>query len=405
VIKVRCDDFDELLYLFRDGRIDEEKKEKLEKHLSACKRCREKLAFLESIEKRARGIEIREPSQEYWDTFSSRVTERIAAQKEESFSLKLKNFLQNLFTFSPLKIKVAAGVVSVVLVFIVGKLYVDYRGKQIVPTKPPMESTKAPAIHAPEAAKEIAPPEEKAKKQEKRALARDEVEKGVSPEIIPEDKITPVVPLEQGIEKKTEFAPPAKELDKAQAAKGIPKGETLTETVELRQEVGTPEPQMTGAGTKERGKVLEKAVPPEHKARDADETQLKGITKTAAKQPSQLVFDRAVKTASVTDYYAIDDERVPKIAEDDTLLQEDVLRKTIEIWSTYIEQNPGDSLANEGYLQVAIGYYLLGKLTRDESDILKGIEILEKYQNQITEPKAKEEVTNKLEQLKALKEK
>ncbi len=401
MFKLRCDDFDELIYLFWDGRIDERKKEELEKHLSTCKRCKEKLALLESIEKSARGIKIKEPSQEYWDSFSSRVRERIVAQKEESFSFKLKNLFQNVFTFSPLKVKVAAGVISVVLVFIVGKLYVDYRGDQIVPTKPPMESTKTPDLRAPEIAKEIALPEEKTKTQEKRTLARDEVEKGVSPEIILEEKITPVVPSEQEIEKKKEFAPPAKKLEKARAAKG----ETLTETIELREKVGRPEPQVTGAGAEEKGKVLEKVVPAEHKPGDAEEIQLKGITKLPAGEPAQLAFDRAVAAPSIMEHYTVDGERVPKIAEDDTLLQEDVLRKAIETWSTYVEQNPGDSLANEGCLQVAIGYHLLSRLTEDESDLSEGIKLLEKYEKQVADPKTKEELNKKLKQLKALKEK
>lgn len=402
---MRCDDFDELIYLFRDGRIDEGKKEELDKHLSTCKRCKEKLALLESIEKGAREIKIKEPSQEYWDTFSNRVRERITAQKEESFSFKLKNFLQNIVTFSPLKIKVAAGVVSVVLVFIVGKLYVDYRGQQIVPTEPPMESTKAPAIHAPELAKEIAPPEEKAKKEEKRALPRDDMDKTVSPEIPGEGKTAPAAPLEQEIKKKKEFAPPGKELEKAQVARGIPKEETLTEKAELKEDNLSSETPSIGAGAEGKGKMLEKAVPPEHKAKDVGEIQLKGITKTTAREPSQLAFDRAIETASVTSYYIINDEKVLEITEEDTLLEEDVLRKTIDSWNKYIETNPEDSLANEGYLQVAIAYYLLSRLTQNESDFSKGIEILEKYQEQIADPKTKEALSKKLKQLKTLKEK
>jgi hypothetical protein len=54
---------------------------------------------------------------------------------------------------------------------------------------------------------------------------------------------------------------------------------------------------------------------------------------------------------------------------------------------------------------VAIGYYLLGKLTQDESILLKGIEFIEKYEKQVTDPKTKEELNKKLKQLKALKEK
>jgi len=363
---LRCEDFDELIYLFWDGRIDQRKKEKLEKHLSACKRCKEKLALLESIEKGAKGIKIKEPSQEYWDTFSSRVRERIIAQKEEAFSSKLKKVFENLFTFSPLKIKVAAGVVSIVLVFIVGKLYVDYRGKEIVPPTP-IESLKEPALYVPELEKEVTPSEEKVKKKEKITPPSDELEKPVAPQIISKEKITPKM-------------------------------------VESKEEILSPETYTTGAGAKEKGKVLEEAVPPEHKIKDIEEVPLEGKTMTAARKLSPLALDRAMQTASVRNYYIIDEEQVLKIEEEDTLLQEDVLRKTIESWNRYIEKNPKDSLANEGYLQVAIGYYLLSKLTQDDSDVLKGIEVLEKHQKQIADPKTKEELDKKLKQLKALKE-
>ncbi len=403
--KLKCDDFDELICLFLDRRIDEEKKEELEKHLSTCKRCKEKLALLESIEKGARGIRIKEPSQEYWDTFSSRVRERIVAQQEESFSFKLKSFFQKIFTFSPLKVKVAAGVISVVLVFMVGKLYVDYRGKEIVPTEPRMEDTKAPVLHAPEVAKETVPPEEKAKKEEKRLLSRDEMEKSVSPEIADEVKTTPSPSLEQEVKKKKEFAPPGKEPDKTQAARGIPKVETIAEKAKPKEDILSTETQSIGVGTEAEGKRSGKAVPPEHEAKDTEEIHRKGITKTAARAPSHLDFDRTAETASVRNYYVIDDEKVPEIADEDTLLQEDVLRRAIETWSRYIEQNPGDSLANEAYLQVAIGYHLLSKLTQDESDLLNGIELLDKYEKQVADPKTKEELNKKLKQLKALKEK
>jgi hypothetical protein len=393
VIKLRCEDFDELIYLFWDGRIDQRKKEELEKHLSTCKRCKEKLALLESIEKGAKGIKIKEPSKEYWDTFSSRVRERIIAQKEEAFSYRLKKVFENVFTFSPLKVKIAVGVVSIVLVFIVGKLYMDYQGKEIIPSRPKVESTKEPASYAPELKKEVTRLEEKVKKKEKVPPPHDELEKVVAPQIIPKEKTTPVTSLEEKVREKDEVTPPPGELEKAVAPQIIPEEETITEVVESKEEILSPETYTTGAGAKEKGRMLEEAVPPEHKIKDIEEAPFKGKTMTAARKP--LALDRAMETASVRNYYVMDD----------TLLQEDVLRKTIESWNRYIEKNPSDSLANIGYLQVAIGYYLLSKLTQEESDLLEGIELLEKYQKQITDPKTKKELNKKLKQLKALKEK
>jgi hypothetical protein len=366
---LRCEDFDELIYLLWDGRIDEIKKEKLEKHLSTCKRCKEKLTLLESIEKGAQGIKIKEPSREYWDTFSNRVRERLIVQKEESFSFRLKKVFENIFTFSPLKIKIAAGLVSIVFVFIVGKLYMDYRGKEIIPSKPSIESRRKPALYAPEVTKEISPPEEKIKK-----------EKTFAP-----------------LNKKSEKAPPPKTISKEKIE---PKG------VELKgKEIPPPETYSTGAGVEEKGEMSKVAIQPEREAKDVKIVPPKETTKTTAAKPVQLPLSQAIETASVKNYYDLEGEKVLQVKEEDTLLQEDVLRRTIESWNRYLEKNPNDSLANKGYLQVATGYYLLSKFTHEESDLLKGIELLEKYEQQVTDPKTKEELSKKLKQLKALKEK
>ena len=357
---MRCEDFDELIYLFWDGRIDQRKKEELEKHLLTCKRCKEKLTLLESIEKGAKGIRIKEPSKEYWDTFSSRVRERIIAQKEEAFSFKLKKVFENVFTFSPLKVKIAAGVVSIVLVFIVGKLYMDYQGKEIIPSTPRIESPKKPALYAPEVTKEISPPEEKIKKEEK-------------------------------------LAPPIKELEKAPAFKDISKEETIPQMVESKEEILSPETYTTGAG-----EAKEKNVLRSMSKLDRREEKRSPIPPVKAESSYSEVL---AYTLGFVKYYKVNDEKVPDLKYQYPFPKEDELRKIIDTWNKYIEKNPKDSLADEGYLQVAIGYYLLNKLTQDESDLSKGIEVLEKYEKQAVEPKTKEELNNMLKQLKALKEK
>jgi hypothetical protein len=367
VIKLRCEDFDELIYLFWDGRIDERKKEKLEKHLSTCKRCKEKLALLESIEKGAQGIKTKEPSQEYWDTFSSRVRERIIAQKEESFSFKLKKAFENLFTFSPLKIKIAAGLVSIVLVFIVGRLYMDYRGKEIIPFKPSIESRGKPALSTPEIPKEVSPTDEKVKKEKK-------------------------------------LAPLTEELEKAPPVKAISKEKIEPEEVKLKgKEIPLPETYSTGAGGEEKGKVSKDIIQPEQKAPNVEGVPLKETTKTAEAETSYTGI--LAGTIGFIKYYYVNHEKVPDLKYENPFLKKDELRKIIDTWNKYIEKNPKDSLTNEGYIQVAIGYYLLTKFTHEESDLLKWIELLEKYEKQVTDPKTKEELNKKLKQLKALKEK
>lgn len=410
---MRCEDFDELIYLFWDGRIDERKKEKLEKHLLICNRCKEKLALLESIEKGAQGIKIKEPSQEYWDIFSSRVRERIVVQKEESFSFKIKKVFENLFTFSPLKIKIAAGLVSIVFVFIIGKLYMDYRGEEIMPSKIMMEETKKPT--PPNDLKEMAKPKGIRVPQKGMVVKRDSMvlpKEELKSQQLPAPRVERKwenlenlgelrkmeVPPEAKAQKEEKSVPPAKLFEKPPASKIIPEEEPKIEVLKSKDKTTSARAIPTGAGEK-------KVTPPEEKGINVESIPQKETTKTTAIKPAPLALGQTVETASAKDYYLLESERVLKVKEEDTLLQEDVLRRIIESWNRYLEKNPKDSLANEGYLQVAIGYYLLSKLTQDESILLRGIELLEKYEQQVTDSKTKQELNKKLRQLKALKEK
>lgn len=402
---MRCEDFDELIYLFWDGRIDERKKEKLEKHLSTCNRCKEKLALLESIEKEAQGIKTKEPSQEYWDTFSSRVRERIIAQKEESFSFRLKKVFENIFSFSPLKIKIAAGLVSIVFVFIVGKLYMDYRGKEIIPSKIMMEKTKKPIsfsqnnLNAPIELKEKTKPKETAippgEKIEKKGM------------ILPsQEESRPMEALSSEVEEKGEKMSPQVELRKMEVPpeEKVQREEKLVPpTKELKKETLLIETYSTGAGGEEKEKVLKDIIQPEQKAPNVEGVPLKETTKTAEAETSYTGI--LAGTIGFIKYYYVNHEKVPDLKYENPLLKKDELRKIIDTWNKYIEKNPKDSLTNEGYIQVAIGYYLLTKFTHEESDLLKWIELLEKYEQQVTDPKTKEELNKKLKQLKVLKEK
>ena len=84
-------------------------------------------------------------------------------------------------------------------------------------------------------------------------------------------------------------------------------------------------------------------------------------------------------------------------------MQADELRRTIQVWKAYIQENPSDSLTNQGYLQVAIGYYLLAKLSQDTTVISEGSKLIDEYVDQIEDRKVKEELSGKLKKIKALR--
>jgi hypothetical protein len=409
VIKLRCEEFNELIHLFWDGELDERRKEELQKHLSTCNRCKEKLALLESIEKGAKGIKIKEPSQEYWDTFSDRVRERILAQKEESFSFKLKKVFDNIFTFSPMKIKIAAGVVSIVFVFIVGRLYMDYRGKEIVPSKIMMEKIKKPT--SPGDLKEMAKPkgvripqEEKIEKKGRIVPPKEESQLGEALTSGVEGKGEKMptqaelrkmeIPPEAKAQKEEKSVPSSELFEKPPASKIIPEEEPKIEVLKSEDRTTSAPAISTGAGE-------ENVTPPEKRGMNVESIPQKEIAKRGEAETSSG-FQAGV--IGVTKYYEVNNEKVPDLKYENPFLRKDELRKIIDTWNKYIEKNPKDSLTNEGYIQVAIGYYLLSKLTKDQSLISKGIELLEKYEKQVTDLKTKENLNKKLKELKALKE-
>jgi len=150
---------DKWVYLFWDERLSPSQTEEFKKHLAGCQECQKKLAFLESVEGKAKEIQAKEPPQEYWDTFSSRMREKIAASPVESTVFGWKKALVGVF--SPWKIRIATAVVSIVLVFIIGKLYVDYRGKTIIPKAPASSVVREAPISITEMEKKkLSPPAE-----------------------------------------------------------------------------------------------------------------------------------------------------------------------------------------------------------------------------------------------------
>jgi len=85
------------------------------------------------------------------------------------------------------------------------------------------------------------------------------------------------------------------------------------------------------------------------------------------------------------------------------LMQVDELRRTIQVWKAYIQENPADSLTNQGYLQVATCYYLLAKLSQDTTVISEGSKLIEEYLDQIKDPTVKEKLGARLRKIKALR--
>jgi len=406
---LKCERFDKLIHLFLDGRLEKNEESELQEHLSTCEECAQKLALLKSVEGTAKKIEAEEPQQEYWDTFSSRVREKIAQREGRSFASGLKKSVQGLFSFSPLKIKVAAGLISVVLVFIVGKLYVDYRGQEIVPRKESMQTQERPRPAAVKVTEkgEVAQAEDRDRvarlpdepKREQKVVDVEEAKKKAAP---PDE---PVAGEETAAEELGALTAP-----EVAAERGVPaSAPAATDQAVVEAEVASeqagiaPDAEQMGAGVEgKREKAGKTGIPvEEEKTGELEELTVEGQKKKATTKDITM----SIRGTRPMERYMVNQVEVPKIEEDDTLMRMDALTTTVQVWKDFIEESPGDPLSREGYLQVAIGYYLLAKLNRDTTVISEGKKLIEIYLDQIAEPALKEKLSDRLEKINALKEK
>lgn len=406
-----CERFDKLIYLFLDGRLDKYQEKELKEHLSQCEECTRKLALLESIEGKAREIEIKEPPQEYWDGFSARVREKIVAREERSTAYRLKRALEGIFSLSPLKVKVAAGVISVVLVFIIGKLYMDYRGEKILPSREVIQTEEQPQIEMGEMPKEIVTPSEGVRERVESISEKPEIERKP---VTPERDMGKAKDMEN-LEGKKKMSPPVGETPsqiKMVEEKTIPSySPVLKDEVTPEAEKPSVEP-ITLPETKAVGAGAEKSVSDTQSRRvhvqeetfaDIEEFQAKGETEKQ-KDISLPAPTTGFRPYVAMEQYTLSGIKIPKLAEEDTLMQENELRRIIKTWETNIKENPADTLNRQGYLQAAVGYYLLGKITQDTADISEGSKSIQNYLDQIEDPDLKRNLSDMLRKLKALRQ-
>jgi hypothetical protein len=406
---LRCERFDKLIGLFLDGRLGKNEEREVKEHLSTCEGCAQKLALLKSTEQAAKKIEVEEPEQEYWDTFSRRIREKISEREEKFFVFSLKKALQGIFSFSPLKIKVAAGLISVVLVFIVGKLYVDYRGQEIVPSIEVIRSEEQPQLDVTKVEKKgevseaenrdrAAQPPDQLKREKKAVDVEEAKKKATSPE-------KPAAGEEMATEELGTLRAPEVVAERSVAAPAPTPDAQAPAEPEAPSNRLAEETQATGAGINDeaRGKA---AVEMPAQVKETGKEQ--GTSRKAEQERTKTeVHDILIREYGFvgSDSYLLDQNVVPKMGEYDTLRQASELKRAIQIWKDYSKENPTDSLTNQGYLQVATAYYLLAKLSQDTTVISEGANLTERYLDLVADPALKEKLSDMLEKIDALKEK
>jgi len=396
--KLKCEDVDKLLHLYFDGELDTGKSKEIEEHLQTCQACAAKLQELEKLEEGARGIRMPEPSSEYWKSFTERVRNEIIVRRRKPIFARLKSGWESFFFYSPVKLRIATGIASILLVFIIGKLYWDYKGKELEKIRSermervlsPQTQKKAEAL-AP-AVKEsiqIADQSKVLTHLEPQTLKSEE---NVGKVLIPQESIsTSSEAKTQGIQR-TQVGFVTKETPaESLHIKGGRAGETF-------KIVSSPE-----SASNVTAKL--KALPETTLYIPKLPTEKPAAAATTLQTPTTLKKDERLLSAESIKYYKIDTNWVRALTENDTLIEADTLKKVISSWKEYFEKKPVSEWAPEGFSQVKIAYELLFLKTNDDTLRQAGIKLLNQYKDSITDQKTKDELTKKIVELEVLKKK
>jgi len=378
-----CKDFEKLIHLYLDQKLDEQKKKEVEKHLEECQKCRERFEALKLVEEKAKGIKIPEPGDAYWESFSQRVRERIASKQKQPFGVKVKDFFATIFVLSPSRLKVAAAVASLVLVFIIGKLYIDYKGTIPERLKPVERET--PVVEGPKTEKEKpAPaPQKPAPKTEKKGVVEQKgprIKEEVTNEV--EKPTPPIQPESKEVAAGAGAEPMAKKAVTRDIAKKGPVAGALEQEVARPVEM----PEAPKAAMRAMADVEKKKTKPESKI--MGEHTLDKIT---LQETHKYLFADSIEILDV-DYHH-------------EHLNADSLRVIIDFWKKFIQDNPDDPAVEYIYLQIAAAYYYSFDKTKDEAIREQGIKEIEQFLKISQKEEIKEELIKRVEKLKGLKEK
>ncbi len=198
-----CEQIEKLLYLYWDNQLSKEEKDKVEEHIKSCSACSKKLTDLKLVQTQAKSTPVPEPPQTYWENFAWRVKHRIEQKPRLGPAGRLSFLLGAILSYSPAKVKWATAIASVVLVFVVVKLFTSYEKIDVTTIQQKVEVEK---ISTPPEAPKV---ETVTPGQGKDVVTSKEKHMPPANEVLPEVKAhleeprSLAVPKEKGIQKET----------------------------------------------------------------------------------------------------------------------------------------------------------------------------------------------------------
>lgn len=345
---MRCKRVEKLLYLYWDNELNEKQRKDIQEHIRVCQKCSEKFAHLNLLQTEAKKIQTPQLPRDYWDSFALRVKEKIEKRRKTSLGQIFFYFFKTVLTYSPTKIKWATAVVSVVLVFVVVRLFISYE-KMDISIQPGIEVQRVSSPkEAPKTEAQTLDQEGEAKKSEKSGvISEKEVPKTVE---IPPHDIRPA------------------------AEKSAVPADFSAGTAAVREESVQKEKAAGGKLALSDNEKFSNAIP---------ETlpKLRGEKKgylAVEEIPAISISDTPLVTLAEETQMQTDMGPARK----DILTQEEAVRKFIDAWRASIKEKPKGQERDKAYLKIAQGYLRLYDITENRDETLKeAIDSLQTYRD------------------------
>lgn len=345
---MRCEQIEKLLYLYQDNELNQKERKEVKEHIKICPKCSKKLADLKDIQEEVKTKQIPQPSEDYWESFAHRVKDKIEKRGKPSFGQKFSYFLKSIFSYSPAKIKWATAVASVVLVFVVVKLFMSYEKMDVTTIQKRSEVEKV-----------FTPKKEAHKTVVKAPEEKKDIKISKEKEVVPDKEAPPergeeAVGLASAIEKDAK------------------KGEVADEKISIKKISGPlSTPRHIG--------YIETEEAPEVS------THYAPIITLGEKSPIQADVTTNVR---------------------DSLTQEQIARKMIDVLRGLTQKQSKGKEKDKGYLNMAQGYLKLYYVAENKDEILKeAIDSVKTYRNSAITKEYKEAIARILNQLQSIHKK
>ncbi len=194
-------------------------------------------------------------------------------------------------------------------------------------------------------------------------------------------------------------AQPAGGKDAEKAGESLSKAADRTEILKTNETAGEEDRREATTESEKLARIQPAAPQP---------TQTVSLSQKTVEQPKAQApptVRAGARSAPVVRSYAVGGVTLHEITDQDTLMREDELRNLIVAWTTHIEKNPSDSLASEGYQQVASAYCLLARQTRDEGVASEGARVIHTYLDRAKSPAVRDFLAAKLAEIQSLQKK